>query len=224
VVKRLRGEPGHTRDGTAAGKETARQRYAHINAGHVPDFIRFGVKPMVKPQCYELKCYTPFHVSTPALGLGSTDKGGAASTADGGRFAMGNTEEALIVAVVRQGLTRRIYGAADAGLVISFATYPFAVPAEEGGGFMQLRWFQVRSTDDPGCVSRRTSSQSSIQTHQHSTRTTARRPTETAADSTAAAPEPTAPRGRLSFYRTVFTGPLYKTVLVPVKRHRGCGG
>ena len=55
--------------------------------------------------------------------------------------------------VVRQGLTRRIYGAADAGLVISFATYPFAVPAEEGGGFMQLRWFQVRSTDDPGCVS-----------------------------------------------------------------------
>ena len=54
--------------------------------------------------------------------------------------------------VVRQGLTRRIYGAADAGLVISFATYPFAVPAEEGGGFMQLRWFQVRSTDDPGCV------------------------------------------------------------------------
>jgi hypothetical protein len=40
---------------------------------------------------------TPFHVS-PALGLGSTDKGGAASTAAGGRFAMGNTEEALIVA------------------------------------------------------------------------------------------------------------------------------
>ena len=38
------------------GKETARQRYAHINAGHVPDFIRFGVKP----HCYdELKCYTP---------------------------------------------------------------------------------------------------------------------------------------------------------------------
>ena len=84
---------GDRGDGTAAGKETARQRYAHINAGHVPDFIRFGVKP----QCYELKCYTPFHVS-PALGLGSTDKGGAASTADGGRFAMGNTEEALIVA------------------------------------------------------------------------------------------------------------------------------
>ena len=41
--------------------------------------------------------------------------------------------------VVRQDLTRRIYGAADAGLLISFATHPFAVPAEEGGGFMQLR-------------------------------------------------------------------------------------
>ena len=34
------------------------ERYAHINAGHVPDFIRFGVKP----HCYdEFKCYTPFH-------------------------------------------------------------------------------------------------------------------------------------------------------------------
>ena len=32
------------------------ERYAHINAGHVRDFIRFGVKP----HCYdELKCYTP---------------------------------------------------------------------------------------------------------------------------------------------------------------------
>ena len=31
---------------------------------------RFGVKP----ESYELKCYTPFHVS-PALGHGSTDKG-----------------------------------------------------------------------------------------------------------------------------------------------------
>ena len=37
---------GDRGDGTAAGKETARQRYAHINAGHVPDIIRFGVKPL----------------------------------------------------------------------------------------------------------------------------------------------------------------------------------
>jgi hypothetical protein len=64
---------GDRGDGATAGKETARQRYAHINAGHVdvPDFIRFGVKP----QCYELKFLHPL--------LGSTDKGGAASTADG---------------------------------------------------------------------------------------------------------------------------------------------
>ena len=33
--------------------------------------------------------------------------------------------------VVRQGLTRRIYGAADAGLVISFATYPLKTPPAE---------------------------------------------------------------------------------------------
>ena len=40
----------------------------------------------------QLKCSTPFHVS-PALGLGSTDKGGAASTADGGRFATWATRQ-----------------------------------------------------------------------------------------------------------------------------------
>ena len=44
--------------------------------------------------------------------------------------------------VVRQGLTQRIYGAADAGLVISFATYPLKTPAEKAvvscnyGGFI----------------------------------------------------------------------------------------
>ena len=59
--------------------------------------------------------------------------------------------------VVRQGLTRRIYGAADAGLVISFATYPSRCPAarlRRRGGFMQLRWFHIRSIGDPGCVCR----------------------------------------------------------------------
>ena len=38
---------------------------------------------------YELKCYTPF-VTSPTLG-----ERDAASTAEGGRFALGNTEEAL---------------------------------------------------------------------------------------------------------------------------------
>jgi hypothetical protein len=56
--------------------------------------------------------------------------------------------------VVRQGLTRRIYGAADAGLVISFATYPLKTPAEKAvvSSFMQLRWFHIRSSIDQGCV------------------------------------------------------------------------
>ena len=46
------------------------------------------------PHCYEFKCYSP-SVVTAALGNGSTEKGGAPSTADGGDFAFGNTEEAL---------------------------------------------------------------------------------------------------------------------------------
>ena len=86
---------GDRGDGTAAGKLAARQRYAHINAGHVPDIVRHGAPP----HCYEFKCYTPFHVS-PALGHGSRAGGGAASTADGGSFAFGNTEEGLIVTVL----------------------------------------------------------------------------------------------------------------------------
>ena len=36
---------GDRGDGTAAGKLAARQRYAHINAGHVPDIIRHGARP-----------------------------------------------------------------------------------------------------------------------------------------------------------------------------------
>ena len=49
--------------------------------------------------------------------------------------------------VVRQHLTRRIYGAAFAGLVISFGTYPLSTPAEKAvvscnyGGFI----FDLRS-------------------------------------------------------------------------------
>jgi hypothetical protein len=81
---------GDRGDGTPAGKHHARARYGHINAGHVPDFIRFGVRS----HCYEFKCYTPF-LQSPALGLGSREKGGAPSTADGGRRAFGNTEEAI---------------------------------------------------------------------------------------------------------------------------------
>jgi hypothetical protein len=83
---------GDRGDGTPGSRAEALTRYAHINAGHVPDFIRHAAKP----HCYEFKCYSPF-AATRALGLGSNEHGGAASTADGGRFALGNTEEALIV-------------------------------------------------------------------------------------------------------------------------------
>ena len=86
---------GDRGDGTAAGVLAARQRFAHINAGHVPDIIRHGARL----HCYELKCYSPFHTAV-ALGHGSRECGGAASTADGGDFAFGNTEEALIVIVL----------------------------------------------------------------------------------------------------------------------------
>ena len=47
----------------------------------------------------EYKCHTPF-LTTPALGHGSQRCGGAASQADGGRIALGNTEERLIVEVL----------------------------------------------------------------------------------------------------------------------------
>ena len=74
---------GDKGDGTAASKSEARQRYAHINAGHVPDIIHART-------LYEIKVFTPFTV-TQALGHGSAAKGGAPSTSDGRLFAFGNT-------------------------------------------------------------------------------------------------------------------------------------
>ena len=52
----------------------------------VPDIIRHGAQL----HCYELKCYSPYR-TTVALGHGSRECGGAASTANGGDFAFGNT-------------------------------------------------------------------------------------------------------------------------------------
>ena len=97
---------GDRGDGTPAGKEEARQRYAHINDGHVPDIVRHSSPP----HCYEFKCFTPFVVNG-AIGLGSRARGGAASTTDGGTFAFGNTEEALRSTVL--GLQAR--GSPDEG-------------------------------------------------------------------------------------------------------------
>ena len=81
---------GDRGDGTPAGKEDARQRYAHLNAGHVPDVIRFGAVPHL----YEFKCTTPF-LARVALGLGTLAGGGKPCTADGWRFAFGATLESL---------------------------------------------------------------------------------------------------------------------------------
>ena len=67
--------------------QRARARYAHINAGHIPDII-------LGDALYELKCYTFCHRHA-ALGNGSQAKGGAPSTADGHLIAFGNTLEAI---------------------------------------------------------------------------------------------------------------------------------
>ena len=76
--------------GSPASKETARQRWAHVNAGHVPDIARLSSPP----HAYELKVYTPYN-QTVALGLGSERNGGAPSTAEGHIHAFGCTEEKL---------------------------------------------------------------------------------------------------------------------------------
>ena len=134
--------PGHFKlgdrgDGTAAGKLTARQRYAHINDGHVPDFIHF----LARPHCYEFKCYSPFPARTSAaLGHGSARCGGAASQADGGRYAMGSTEEHLIVEVVGvpergafdDGPHKREGPAAGSGWVRATTTHQYADAQQRG--------------------------------------------------------------------------------------------
>jgi hypothetical protein len=67
-------------DASPASKETARQRRAHVNAGHVADIARPGTPPTMPPtRNYELKVYTPYN-QTVALGLGSERNGGAPST------------------------------------------------------------------------------------------------------------------------------------------------
>ena len=86
---------GDRSDGTPASKAEIQSRYAHISAGHVPDFL----KPGPHPHLWEYKCYTP-HPTKPALGNGSARCGGAASRAEGGHFSMGNTLEHLIVDVI----------------------------------------------------------------------------------------------------------------------------
>ena len=91
----------------------------------MPDIIRHGALLHL----YELKCYTPF-LTAAALGHGSRASGGAASTADGGDFAFGNTEEALIVSVL---------GVAERGV-------PADGPLQRAGEHQGTGW--VRATTD----------------------------------------------------------------------------
>ena len=50
--------------------------------------------------------------------------------------------------VVRQGLARRTYGAADAGLFVSFATYMYRSHGARARN--QRTWFQIRRYERSG--------------------------------------------------------------------------
>ena len=71
---------GDKGDGSEASKAATRERHAYLNAGHVPDIYRLGQPHNL----WELKCYSPFTTSR-ALGLGSPNHGGTASTAAASR-------------------------------------------------------------------------------------------------------------------------------------------
>ena len=79
---------GDKGDGTPAARDEAKRRYAHLNAHHIPDIIRYSQPTTL----YEIKCFA-VHTLQPALGHGSVTGGGAASAADGHFIAFGNTLE-----------------------------------------------------------------------------------------------------------------------------------
>ena len=73
-------------DGTPAGKDEAKRRWAWANDGHIPDMVRCSATPCI----YEWKCATPFTLPSSEL------KGhGCPSNVDGDMIAMGCTEESL---------------------------------------------------------------------------------------------------------------------------------
>ena len=71
------------------GRAEAKQRYAWLNNGHIPDLYRMGPPHTL----WEVKCWTPYKPGG-SLGRGSSRRGGAASTTDGYSiaFRIGNTE------------------------------------------------------------------------------------------------------------------------------------
>jgi hypothetical protein len=88
---------GNRRD--AAAWQRALERYAHFNAGHVPDWGAKGAAASGRHLVGEHKCYSPLVPST----LGTGSRGGMAKVGD--HVALGNTEEALIARVL--GLAQR---------------------------------------------------------------------------------------------------------------------
>jgi hypothetical protein len=95
VRRVLKGDKG---DGRRVSKAKARQRYAHINAGTVPDIIALHASPSGHHVLYESKVYSPFTPS-PELGTGTRAGGGSVSTAGGHRRGFGGCEELLHVKI-----------------------------------------------------------------------------------------------------------------------------
>ena len=79
---------GDKGDGSPAARDEAKRRYAHLNAHHIPDIIRYSQPTTL----YEVKCFA-IHTLQPALGNGSVAGGGAASADDGHFIAFGSTLE-----------------------------------------------------------------------------------------------------------------------------------
>ena len=75
---------GDRDDRSAAGKERALLRHAHINATHVPDIYRLGQLPW----CWEYKCWS--------FVLVEPQHSGRFSTADGWFLAFGGTAEKAV--------------------------------------------------------------------------------------------------------------------------------
>ena len=95
VRRVLKGDKG---DGRRVSKAAARQRYAHINSGTVPDIIALHASPSGHHVLYESKVYSPFTPS-PELGTGTRAGGGSVSTAGGHRRGFGGCEELLHVKI-----------------------------------------------------------------------------------------------------------------------------
>ena len=95
----MRGDKG---DGTPAGIAEAKQRWAWANAGHIPDIVRCSAIPFL----YEIKCFAVFALGG-LVGSHNAAGSGVPSERDGGRFALGCTEEAA---------RRTVYGQQQRGL------------------------------------------------------------------------------------------------------------